>query len=368
MNAGIAWDTGYARDPVSDVAFRVDRAVDLARTARTDRDRDTVLDLLHEAAHLAGPAVEVAAGALAAVHPVRRAVAADLLGVVADCHPDMTADVTAVLVAACPVEQDPTVQRSLAEAMGHGDRRVLPALVAYAAHPDAAVRLAAARSLTTAMYEDPDDAGLDALLRLSADPDPEVRNWATFGFGWQLPVDSTAIREALWARTTDPYPEARQEGIRGLARRRDRRVVPLVAALLRADAAHVFTFDAAGFLGDPALLPALALYNPVDQGVAEAMTECDPQARAARDARAWELFEEVCRRWPEVPMALYCERFELGMCLDVAPVDPPLGTPAVMEPAMAHYNVEGLLARAGGDIGRAADLVAADLLDAQLDG
>jgi len=368
MNAGIVWDTGYARDPVSDAAFRVDRAFDLARSARSDRDRDAVWDLLHEAAHLPAPAVEVATDALAATHPVRRSVAADLLGVVADCHPDATADVTTVLVAASPRETHAAVQRSLAEAMGHGDRRVLPALVTYAAHPDAAVRLATARSLTTAMYDDPDDAGLDALLRLSTDPDPEVRNWATFGFGWQLPVDSTAIREALWARTTDPYPEARQEGIRGLARRRDRRVVPLVAGLLLADAAHVFTFDAASFLGDPALLPALALYNPIDQGVAEALTECDPAARAVRDARAWELFEEVCRRWPELPMALYCERFELGMSLDVAPIDPPLGAPAAMDVAIAHYSVEGLLARAGGDVARAADLVAADLLDAQLDG
>jgi hypothetical protein len=353
---------------VSDASFRVDRAVDLARSARTDRDRDAVWDLLHEAAHLAGPAVEVAAGALVAAHPVRRAVAADLLGVVADCHPDAVSDVTGVLVAACPSERHATVQRSLAEAMGHGDPRVLPALIAFATHPDAAVRLATARSLTTTMYEDPVDAGLDALLRLSTDPDPEVRNWATFGFGWQLPVDSTAIRDALWARTTDPYPEARQEGIRGLARRRDRRVVPLVAGLLLADAAHVFTFDAAGFLGDPALLPALAHYNPVDQGVTEAMTECDPAARAARDARAWELFEEVCRRWPDLPVALYCERFELGMCLDIAPIDPPVGRPAAVDTAIAHYSVEGLLARARGDVLRAADLVAADLLDAQLDG
>lgn len=368
MNAGIVWETGYARDPAADAALRVDRAVDLARSARSDRDRDAVWDLLHEAAHLAAPAVEVAVAALDAPHPVRRAIAADLLGVVADCHPDATSDATSVLVAACPRETNVTVQRSIAEAMGHGDRRVLPALVAYAAHPDASVRLATARALTTAMYDDPDDTGLDALLRLSADTDPEVRNWATFGFGWQLSVDSTAVREALWARTTDTYPEARQEGIRGLARRRDRRVVPLVAGLLRADAAHVFTFDAAAFLGDPDLLPVLALYNPIDQGVAEAMTECDPAARTARDARAWGLFEEVCRRWPELPMALYCERFELGMCLDVAPFDTPPGTPAAADLALAHYSVEGLLARAGGDVTRAADLIAADLLEAQLEG
>ena len=368
MNAGIAWDTGYALDPVSDVERQLDRAVDLARSARTDHDRDAVLDLLHEAAHLPMPAVEVATAALAAAHPVRRATAAELLGVIADCHPDLVGAVTSVLVDAYPHESHPTVLRSLAGAMGHCDRRVLPALVTFAAHADAGVRLATARALTTAMYDDPEDPGLDALLRLSADVDPEVRNWATFGFGWQLPVDSTAVREALWARTTDPYPEARHEGIRGLARRRDRRVVPLVAAMLRADDAHVFTFDAAGFLGDPELLPALALYNPIDHGVAEAMTECDPVARATRDERGWQLFEEVCRRWPELPMALYCERFELGMCLDVAPIDPPRGTPAAMEPAIAHYSVEGLLARAGGDVERAADLIAADLLEAQLDG
>ncbi len=355
---------GVATADVRDVARQLAHAVDRARTARGDHDRDAVWDLLYEAAHLPGPAVEVAATEITGADPLRRSTAADLLGVVADCHVPYASRATSVLLSAQRSEAHLGVHRSLARALGHGDRRAIPVLVGYAAHPDTEVRLAAARSLPTAMYDAPDDSGIEALIRLSSDADPEVRNWATFGFGWQLPVDSGAIREALWARTAEPYPEARQEGVRGLARRREARVVPLVAALLMDDDAHLSTFDAAAFLGDPALLPALALYNPADQGVAEAMTECDPAARAARDARAWELFETVGRRFPELPVALYCERFELGTFLDIAPIERPSGAPVPVAVAMGGCRVDELLARAGGDVERAADLVAADLLDA----
>lgn len=387
MNAGNAGESGVAADAthaapvggrhraanvaedlataeVRDVARQLAHAVDRARTARGDHDREAVWDLLYEVAHLPGPAVEVAATEITCADPLRRSIAADLLGVVADCHAPYASRATTVLLDAHRSEAHLGVHRSLARALGHGDRRAIPILVGYATHPDTEIRLAAARSLPSAMYDAPDDAGVAALLRLSGDVDPEVRNWATFGFGWQLPVDSGEIRDALWARTADPYPEARQEGIRGLARRRDARVVPLVAALLMDDDAHLSTFDAAAFLGDPALLPALAMYNPADQGVAEAMTECDPAARAVRDARAWELFETVGRRFPELPVALYCERYELGIFLDIAPIERPSGTPVPVAVAMGGCRVDELLARAGGDVDRAADLVAVDLLDA----
>src|SRR5689334_11927215 len=58
-----------------------------------------------------------------------------------------------------------------------------------------------------------------ALIRLTEDVEPEVRNWATFGLGNAVAKDgpsgrlgtrdSEAIREALRKRLSDPCGEAR---------------------------------------------------------------------------------------------------------------------------------------------------------------
>jgi len=82
--------------------------------------------------------------------------------------------------------------------------------------------------------------------------------------------------------------------------------------LLARDDAHVHTFDAAAFLHEPALLPLLGKFNALDHGVGEALLECDPMARVKRDELAWQLFTTLMHRWPELPVALYNDRFELG--------------------------------------------------------
>jgi HEAT repeat protein len=88
-------------------------------------------------------------------------------------------------------------------------------------HPDADVRFAVAFALPSL---DLDDEGLAALRKLSADPDADVRSWATFG----LAGSDEATIDALVARAYDPDEDTRAEGIGGLARRRDPRAVALV--------------------------------------------------------------------------------------------------------------------------------------------
>src|SRR5262249_22764338 len=149
---------------------------------------------------------------------------------------------------------------AVARALGRtGSHDAIEPLITYATHRDRYVRREAANALSQAMWADTDDVGVEALIKLTSDEDGEVRNRATFALGWQLAVDSHEVREALWQRLSDPYDEARAEGIRGLARRRDKRAIPYVADLLAAGEAHLFTFDAAGFLGAPELVPLLAL-------------------------------------------------------------------------------------------------------------
>jgi hypothetical protein len=174
-----------------------------------------------------------------------------------------------------------------------------------------------------------------------------------------LPVDGSDVRAALWARTRDDCADAREEGIRGLARRHDRRAVPLVAELLAAGDAHVFTFAAAAMLADGRLLEALSTYDPADPDVAAACEACDAVYREVADDAAWDLYTAVAARYPELPVALYCERFEPGIYLDLAPIG---GEP--LPPPMAGTLVSELYERAGYDLATAVELVALDLCGA----
>ena len=72
-----------------------------------------------------------------------------------------------------------------------------------------------------------DDQGLEALRRLTADADSDVRDWATFGLAASDATDASTVR-ALAARTDDADDDTRAEAIFGLARRRDPRARALI--------------------------------------------------------------------------------------------------------------------------------------------
>src|SRR4051794_23057134 len=188
---------------VRDVTERFDRAVRMARFARSAADYDPVWDLLHEAAHVPDVAADLALAHLTSADTRLRATACDLLGVVAHVDRSRRAPAAAVLVTLR--ESHPDVVRAIVRAAGETrDPGTRPLLTAQAASPDVGVRLAVAHALTLVMTDGPvTDAAagaeaLDALVALTRDPDPEVRNWATFGLGWQLPVDGPEVRAALW--------------------------------------------------------------------------------------------------------------------------------------------------------------------------
>jgi HEAT repeats len=344
-----------------EVAAQFERAVERARTAAGQRDVDAVWDRLHEMAYRAEAAYDLATVRLTSPDPVIRMLAVDLLGVLGEARTDMRPAVARALCDATIGETDGEVHLALARACGTAkDPGCLPALFGLAGHASSEVRRTVAEAMAWALLEDPAGPGIDLLADLTRDDDPEVRNWATFSLGWQLAVDGDTIRAALWERIDDPYPEVREEAARGLARRRDRRSTPYIAELLARDDAHVHTFDAAAFLHEPALLPLLGNFNAIDHGVGEALLECDPIARAKRDELAWQLFTTLAQRWPELPVALYSDRFELGTYLDIAPL-PDASSPWT-PPETAGYLVEAVLSRAGGDVERAADIVVEDLL------
>jgi HEAT repeat protein len=99
--------------------------------------------------------------------------------------------------------------------------RGLPAVLAHAGHPSAQVRLAAARALPAVAGDPPAGAAIAALVRLTDDPDVQVRDSATMGLTDPCEADSPAVRQALVARLDDPEGDIAGEALLGLAQRRD---------------------------------------------------------------------------------------------------------------------------------------------------
>ncbi|MEU3565152.1 HEAT repeat domain-containing protein [Kitasatospora sp. NPDC006786] len=331
------------------------------------QDRHACEGLLRRAAEADGRgAVARALDLLGSPRPVERALGCDLLGFASDAHEDVRAGAADALVALAARESEPEVLRSLARALDRTqDRRAVPVLVALAGHRDPEVRQRTAIALGGFDSGLPDGPDVRALIALARDPDPEVRNWATFSLGFQSGADTPAVRAALWERTRDAGPDVRAEGVRGLARRRDpRATAPLSELLADPDGAEVLTFRAAEILGAPELLPLLEDYDPDDHGVAEALAACDPARKARLDEAAWALVRALERLRPELSAAVWATRCEPGLTLglgsgpDAPGYDAPgAGTPG---PDAPGYDVGALLARAGHDPLRAAELVCGD--------
>ncbi|MCX5070385.1 HEAT repeat domain-containing protein [Micromonospora lupini] len=317
-------------------------------------DSDDGSDLLEQAASTGALAVRLAVGHLADADRVVRAAACDLLGLTSAVHgDDLRSDAATALIALADTEADPEVHFSIARALGATcDARGLPTLVALAGSPDSDVRFQVAVAVPALLDDPPAEAGEAVLLNLCTDADPTVRDWATFGLGWVSTADGNAVRQALWDRTRDTNDEVRAEGVRGLARRRDPRALPLVRELLAQDEVHTFTFQAAAYLGDQSLLPLLDGFDPAADGVAEALLECDPERRARRDESVWRILEAIHRRRPDLRATVFGERCDLGLYLDVTDGADIAG----------HWFADGLvMRRAGNDPERAADLAIDDL-------
>lgn len=156
-----------------------------------------------------------------------------------------------LLVGMIERETDARVRHAIVSAfvdLKHDVGEVLASVFArrFAADPDAGVRSAVAGVLSGIDLQE----AIDALVVLSRDPDPEVRDWTCFGLGHQLGspcmpggiVDTPEIREALADRLDDPDGEASEEAATGLALRGDPRGVErMLAALARFDEEGVTT-------------------------------------------------------------------------------------------------------------------------------
>jgi HEAT repeat protein len=195
---------------------------------------------------------------LSDARPRARTLGADIMGRLARVDPGARPALVAALLDRLTVERDPAAVASIVAALGHtSDPSPLPHVVALAGHDDAAVRLAVAFAVATIGPEPLPREARRALIRLSGDVEPEVRDWATFGLGTLSCDDGPDVRAALLARTQDSCRTARAEALFGLAVRRDPRAVPHLIRALESPAVDVLELDAAAEAADPRLLPAL---------------------------------------------------------------------------------------------------------------
>jgi HEAT repeat protein len=153
-------------------------------------------------------------------------------------------ETVALLLALLRKEKEIRPLASAVVALGHlHDLRTLPTILSFVPHENAEIRHAVAFALGCFAE---DSLAIAGLLTLTTDHDRDVRDWATFGLGVMSDADAPEIRDALSQRLDDDFLDARQEAIAGLAKRRDRRVLPaLIAALEAPDEATRVVIDAA---------------------------------------------------------------------------------------------------------------------------
>lgn len=161
-------------------------------------------------------------------------------------------------VLACCSGDHPAVLAAAIMALGHlADPRGLPAVLAHVAHPSPDVRFAVAAALPLIAGDPPAAGAADALIRLSSDPDPEVRDWATMGLSEPFAADNVQLRDALAERLADPEGDIAGEALLGLAQRKDPRALAPLLAWLDGGGPGNLIVEAAAALGAPEALPAL---------------------------------------------------------------------------------------------------------------
>jgi HEAT repeat protein len=215
-----------------------------------------------------------------------RTLGADILGRLVGVETGSRSAVLETLVGALAVETAPAPLASIVAALGHvGDPGTLGLIFPLATDPNAEVRLAVAFAVATVSPQPLASDGRTALISLSRDKDPEVRDWATFGLGTLSDVDGPDVRAALLERTEDASHEARAEALFGLAVRRDPRAVPHLIRALQSPLVGGLEVDAAAAAADPRLLPALwALQHAgrADEGrLRRAIDRCSGRDRPA---------------------------------------------------------------------------------------
>ncbi|MBE9116337.1 hypothetical protein IQ249_10550 [Lusitaniella coriacea LEGE 07157] len=189
-----------------------------------------------------------------------RQLGANILGQLGIPQRAFPEDSLAILLEMLEKESDPLVICAIGIALGHlEDARVVEPLLLLKNHLSVDVRF----GVVYGLLGQENNCAIAALIQLSSDPDFDVRNWATFGLGSLIEIDTPAIRDALWQRliqedfndskTYEIYGEA----LVGLANRKDERIVEPLIKELTSDIVGELAIEAAEAMSDFRLYPAL---------------------------------------------------------------------------------------------------------------
>lgn len=229
---------------------------ELISVVLTEHDEDVAWDAV-TALHWRGTA-EVFEAALRLCRsgcPVARKVGADVLGQLGVPDRTFPDKCSSLLLKMLKTEREAIVLHAVLVALSHlahGDST--PSVLRFCDHADSDVRHATVLALT-ANGDDP--RAVDALVNMTRDSDAHVRDWAVFGLGTQSEIDTTAVRDALAERLTDPDDDTRGEALVGLAVRQDERVVSALLAELGSGEVGTLAIEAAELIAAPELQPCL---------------------------------------------------------------------------------------------------------------
>ncbi len=251
----------------------VDELITVALSAQDEILRWDAVAALHW--HGSQEAFDRALGLCHSFCAVERKLGADILGQLGAPNRTFPRECVRLLLEILETEREPRVLRAILTALGHLHRveAIIPA-VGFRSHVDASVRDAVVHAVMG--FDDPH--ALSALIELTRDEDPHVRDWATFALGTQVDVDTPPIRSALVERLSDDDDDARCEALVGLARRGDRRVVEPLKMALAAGSVWSLEIEAAALIGDPHLLPELVAlrgcWDDDQEALEEAIRAC----------------------------------------------------------------------------------------------
>jgi HEAT repeat protein len=185
----------------------------------------------------------------------------------------------ALLVPMLESATDLEVLSSVLAALGHlHDASLIDSITRFKAHEDPEVRW----HVVLAIDGFEDDLAIHTLIEMSSDEVANVRDWSTFSLGSMIETDSECIRDALFQRLSDEDENTRGEALKGLAYRRDERVVESLILELLSEEGSWMALEAAETLGDPRLYPALlevrARWEGDPECVDDAIARCRPTA------------------------------------------------------------------------------------------
>lgn len=342
----------------------LDEALEVAQSSPGIEGWSGIWEVLKPARVSGRVAMEAALSLLGGASPERQ-VGCELVATL--CNPDNHGWSHEAAVAVCAIadgQLGDELSWSVANALYRTEDPIgLATLVGLSRHHHPAVRRIVATGLP---WLHCDEQGcvkvVEALIELSGDDDESVRDWATFGLGTVVDVDSAAVREALVRRLDDHHDDTRCEALVGLARRRDARAFLVTRAALRADPVFLLAVEAAAYLADPRLLPELVALEEcwdVDASLLRsAIDHCDPRARDSELTQMVEfasaLHQALDAAGSSATASLSCERFGLpGVLVEVsrAGIDPD-GVDRW------SWDYDAMLARGGGLAGAVASVIA----------